>query len=68
MMCEYDLGPQEPFDVDEDDWEDTDDQDEIESHRPWYSLLVDDDEEFETEDIIGSDDPVADSWTEEFVK
>lgn len=67
-MCEYDLGPQEHFDVEDDDWEDTDDHDEIESHRPWYSLLVDDDEEFETEDIIGSSDPVADSWTEEFVK
>lgn len=68
-MCEYDLEPQEHFDVeDDDDWEDTDDYDEIESHRPWYSLLVDDDEEFETEDIIGSSDPVADSWTEEFVK
>lgn len=64
-MCEYDL---EHFDVEDDDWEDTDDHDEIESHRPWYSLLVDDDEEFETEDIIGSSDPVADSWTEEFVK
>lgn len=67
-MCEYDLEPQENFDVEDDDWEDTDDHDEIESHRPWYSLLVDDDEEFETEDIIGSSDPVADSWTEEFVK
>lgn len=67
-MCEYDLEPQENLDAEDDDWEDTDDYDEIESHRPWYSLLVDDDEEFETEDIIGSDDPVADSWTEEFVK